>query len=417
MRFAHASDIHLGFQDGAALQGIEREVFEKVIDGCISRKVDFVLMPGDIFHVNIPEMRVQKFAFAGFRRLHEAGIPVYVVYGSHDFSPVYNSVIDLLAETGYITRVQLPEVTDDGKIRLGLVTDDKTGAMIAGLSGLKSGRDEEYYARLDRENIPQGDGFKIFLFHGGITEAKTDERYNEGFMPASLLPRGFDYYAGGHLHKFIKIGDADHPIVYPGTPFAGQAVDLEDNARGARRGFVIVDTGGDRPAVEFVEVRGAEYELIEVDAHNRNAESVDTGLKEAAKGVSPERKVVIIKVTGELSSGRTADVDIPAVRDAMVKGAALAVKVSRNQLTSREYRITDAPGGTREETERNTFAENIGEVRLKRDGLVGEQGVELACRLLEALRLPPLANEKKADYQGRMIEGALKTMGLKADDS
>ena len=62
-------------------------------------------MPGDIFHVNIPEMSVQKFAFSMFRKLYEENIPVYVVYGSHDFSPISNSVIDLLAEIGYITKV------------------------------------------------------------------------------------------------------------------------------------------------------------------------------------------------------------------------------------------------------------------------------------------------------------------------
>ncbi len=97
MKFAHLSDIHLGFQKYEALQEIEQNVFEKTLDECISRKVDFILIPGDMFHVNIPEMRVQKYAFAKFKQVHDAGIPVYVVYGSHDFSPVANSVIDLLS--------------------------------------------------------------------------------------------------------------------------------------------------------------------------------------------------------------------------------------------------------------------------------------------------------------------------------
>ena len=132
--FAHLSDIHLGFQKHEGLQRIEREAFERVIDECISLGVDFVLIPGDIFHVNVPEMRVQKFAFAKFRQLHEAGIPAYVVYGSHDFSPVENSVIDLLAETGYITKVtrQADDRREEGGVRLGFVTDGRTGAKISG---------------------------------------------------------------------------------------------------------------------------------------------------------------------------------------------------------------------------------------------------------------------------------------------
>ena len=118
MLFAHLSDIHLGFQKHESLQKIEQQVFEKALDECISRKVDFILIPGDMFHVNIPEMRVQKFAFAKFRQVHEAGIPVYVVYGSHDFSPVSNSVIDLLSEVRYISKVTKVKSSDDGKIVL-----------------------------------------------------------------------------------------------------------------------------------------------------------------------------------------------------------------------------------------------------------------------------------------------------------
>ena len=118
MKFAHLSDIHLGFQKHEALQEIEQNVFEKTLDECISRKVDFILIPGDMFHVNIPEMRVQKYAFAKFKQVHDAGIPVYVVYGSHDFSPVANSVIDLLAETGYITKVTKVKEPTEEKITL-----------------------------------------------------------------------------------------------------------------------------------------------------------------------------------------------------------------------------------------------------------------------------------------------------------
>ena len=116
--FAHLSDVHLGFQKNVPLQQIEERVFEDAIDQCIKRKVDFILIPGDLFHVNIPEMRVQKFAFAKFRQVHEAGIPVYVVYGSHDFSPVSNSVIDLLAAIGYISKVTKVKDSEDGKIVL-----------------------------------------------------------------------------------------------------------------------------------------------------------------------------------------------------------------------------------------------------------------------------------------------------------
>ena len=153
------------------------------MDECITRQVDFILIPGDMFHVNIPEMRVQKFAFAKFREVHEAGIPVYVVYGSHDFSPVSNSVIDLLAEVRFITKVTKAQSNEDGTISLDFLVDEKTGAKIAGLSGLKVGKDREWYEKLDRGSLESESGFKIFLFHGGIADMKTDSGMEAGRHP------------------------------------------------------------------------------------------------------------------------------------------------------------------------------------------------------------------------------------------
>ena len=108
----------MGYQKRPSLQRIEEAIFQSVIDECIKRKVDFVLIPGDLFHINIPEMRVQKFAFRQLRKLHENGIPVYVVYGSHDFSPVTNSVIDLLTEAGYLIKVSKQKEGPQDKIAL-----------------------------------------------------------------------------------------------------------------------------------------------------------------------------------------------------------------------------------------------------------------------------------------------------------
>ena len=303
MFFAHLSDIHLGFQKHEALQKIEQEVFEKIFDQCIERKVDFILIPGDLFHVNIPEMRVQKFAFAKFRQVYDAGIPVYVVYGSHDFSPVSNSVIDLLAEVGYITKVTKVKDSDDGKIALDFLVDEKTGVKITGLSGLKVGKDREYYEKLDSAPLEAESGFKIFLFHGGISEMKTESGMDGDHMPLSLLPRNFEYYAGGHMHKWNHQKFDDHQnVVYPGTPFAGYHKDLEDNAKGQKRGFVLVEFEDNVKSVKFIEIENTEYSIIEINAENRIAESLNKELQEKIRDIDPTQQVVIIKVQGELMS-------------------------------------------------------------------------------------------------------------------
>jgi len=416
LKFAHLSDVHLGFQKYESLQKIEQQVFEKILDKCIERKVDFILIPGDLFHVNIPEMRVQKFAFAKFRQVHDAGIPIYVVYGSHDFSPVSNSVIDLLAEVGYITKVTDATSHEDGAISLKCLIDPKTGAKITGLSGLKVGKDREWYEKLDRNSLEAEQGFKIFLFHGGISDMKTDSGMDGDQMPLSLLPQGFSYYAGGHMHKFNHQSfDGYSNVVYPGTPFAGYHADLEDNANGQKRGFVLVEFEDTVKSVDFVEIENTEYEVIEVDANNRKAESVNQELSEKTAEIDAANKVVIIKIQGELMSGKTADVDVSLVRDKLNEAGSLVVNISKNQLKSKEYSITEAKGSNKEEIETNVFSENIGQLKFDYPELLEESGIKLATKLLQELGQSKLENEKNNEYVPRIRDNAFALLGLDDD--
>ena len=420
-RFAHIADVHLGFHRDAELQAIEQRVFEGAMDECIARRVDFVVVSGDLFHVNIPEMRVQKYAFAKFREVHEAGIPVYAVYGSHDFSPVRNSVIDLLAATGYITKAAAGEEDagegGGGALRLEFVTDPGTGAKLAGIPGLRAGVDEKYYDRLDRESLAAEPGFKIFVFHGGYSELQTEKGREGQYMPLSKLPPGFAYYAAGHLHAFRhdRYADDGYPhIVYPGTPFAGYHSDLEENARGQSRCMVVVDFGREVNGVEQVAIdHGAGYAVIDLYATDRSADSVCRELAQKVADLDAAGKIVVLKARGEMTVGRPSDVDIPGSVVELRRRGAVAVKVSRNQLTSLESKITgEAAEKDRAEIERDTFAENIGNVRLGREELEGDRGRALAERLLSRLFGEKLDGETAAAYSGRMLSDALAELGL-----
>lgn len=366
-------------------------------------------------------MRVQMYAFEKFRKVYDAKIPVYVVYGSHDFSPVAKSVIDLLHMVGYITKVTKEKPNNDGKISLGFQIDEKTGVKIAGLSGLKVGKDREWYEKLDRDSLQAETGFKIFMFHGGISDMKTDSRMDGDLMPLSLLPKGFSYYAGGHMHKWNTQECPDSPdypyVVHPGTIFAGYHSDLEENARGQKRGFALVEFEEDVKSVKFIELENTQYELIEVDAKNKKAESVNQELEEKTKEINPKDKVVIIKIAGELTSGKTADVDISSIKEKLAESGSRVVNISRNKLTSKEYSITEVKGSNREEIETNMFEENIGQFRFDQKELLDKQGIELAKELLRELGQEKTVNESISIYNLKIQENALKILGLDKDDS
>ncbi len=417
MRFAHFSDIHLGFQKSRPLQDVEQDVFERALDDCIRRSVDFILVCGDTFHANIPEMRVQKFAFAALRRVHEAGIPVYVIYGSHDFSPSATSVIDLLVETGYITNVQRLASNDDGTMSLGFVTDEKTGAKLAGISGLGASKDITYYEKLDRGPLEAEQGLRIFMLHGAISEMRTADdaaQAADAAMPLSYMPRNFDYYAGGHMHRYNRGKFDDYPhVVYPGTLFAGFHSDLEENARGATRGYVLAefdDTG--ITDVRQIEIKNCEYDMVRVNATHKTSHAVNEEIGQKLAGAEPADKVVILSVSGRMSEGKTTDVDFAAISDSLQKKGAVEVKISRRQLSSAEYEITESKGETAEEIAVNSFGENIGQVDSGVAELTGRRGVELAKRLLDILGRPALENEPLNVYQERITGEAMAALEL-----
>ena len=410
MKFAHTSDIHLGFQREPAMQDVEMETFRSMMNSFIERKVDFVLMPGDIFHTNIPRMKVQKQAFEAFRKVHEAGIPIYVVYGSHDFSPVSDSVIDLLAAAGYVTKAM--SLHDDGTtITLDFIHDPKTGAKIAGLYGLKQGKDELWYDRLDLDSLEAEDGFKIFLFHGAVAEMNEDEEGDK--IPLERFPKGFNYYAGGHMHKNQHYTHADYPhVVYPGTPFAGFHQDMEDTAWGRERGYYLMEWGGDPRegcSVEFVSLPGTEFQPIEMDCEGLDPDECTEKAVNCLGTFDATDMSIIIKMSGKLKSGSVSSIDFAGIKRA-AEGATSCI-IKTGDLQSTEYDVVEAVGDSREEIIKNVFSENVPQFKGE-SSLEGEAGIEVATTLLNSLEKPKPEGQTNSDYDTMILEEARGVLDL-----
>jgi|TARA_B110000263_G_scaffold54370_1_gene45766 exonuclease SbcD len=413
LKFAHLADTHLGRQRNKKLVEIEKRVFQNTIEQILDKDVDFVLIAGDFFDVNIPNMEIQKLAFEQFKKIKDRDIPIYVIYGSHDFSPNATSVIDLLNSGGFFTKIPTEVKNENGKIKLKFFVDPKTGVKITGLSGLKASRDTTWYEQLDRNSLESKEGFKIFMFHGGINEMIKENMPEADFMPLSYLPKNFDYYAGGHMHKF---SDESFPnynhVVYSGTLFSGFHSDLTDNANGQKRGFVLVEFEEKIESVDFIEVPNINYALIDVNAKNKKSGSVDVELRSKIKELEIKNKIVIINVKGELSEGKTTDIDFSEIKDELVKKEALSVLINRKQFSSREYNITSAKGANKEEIETNVFHENIGQMAIHEKKLLGKDGVSIAKSLLKKIGQPKLDNEKEKEYENRIDLEVFELLGI-----
>jgi hypothetical protein len=412
LKFAHFADCHIGANRGPVLEKLELAAFSKAMDVCMQEKVDFVLIAGDLFHANLPDMYVANEAVKKMKEVRDAGIPIYVIYGSHDYSPNGTSIIDILDSTGLIKKVVKGEDVD-GKLRLAVFTDPKTKAKLVGISGRKAGLERNYFEMLDREFLEKEEGFKIFAFHSAISELKPEFLAQMESIPMSLLPKGFDYYASGHVHRRTESGFAGYErVVYPGALFGGYSRDLEDSAKGEKRGFYLVSFDEKVEEVKFMEVSVCDFEYFEYDVSDKNSVQAKKDLLDKLSKIAAENKIAVVKIKGELSGGKTSDISSSEIRDLLKENGALDVIINRYGLTSRDYSSVRAMGEGVPAIENRLLRENIGAVKVSIEELKADKGAKLAQDLLKVLRQEQKLNETKKDYVERVQKHALNTLGL-----
>src|SRR3990172_5504118 len=124
MKFVHAADIHLDSplrnlaqQDGAPIEGMRgasREAFERMIDLCIEQQVALLVLAGDIYDNDCPNMQVAVFLRNQLIRLDKEKIRVVIVKGNHDSDNKITSALNLPANTKILSdkRVDLVRYDD-----------------------------------------------------------------------------------------------------------------------------------------------------------------------------------------------------------------------------------------------------------------------------------------------------------------
>jgi len=407
LKFAHMADIHLGAASDQALKKLEVETLDRAVKICDEEEVDFIIISGDLFHVNIPDLGVVRDSVKVLMKFVATGRKIYVVYGSHDFSPNSTSIIDILEEAGVLIRVGKPQVFE-GKLRPSVVRDSRSGALLTGISGRRASLERQAFLDLDREYLASLEGFKIFVFHTGIEEVRKEGERYEG-IPSTDLPRGFDYYAGGHLHRRIEITKGMN-LVFPGPLFAGWGADMEATVRGERRGMYIVETDGGLKT-RFVDMTPLDGVFKEFPATGLSPQALNGRLMAFAEEADVRGKLVVVKVFGELANGRTSEVDFNGFREALARRGAVYLHLSRGQLRSREIAAITVGGGEPGEIEEKVFAELAGTVKAKND-LLREGSAKIARDLLTQLRVPKREGETETDYESRAMEAAVRVLGI-----
>ena len=381
MRFAHLADCHLGGWRDQRLRETNSKAFVMVIDKVLGLNVDFVLIAGDLFNTSMPPIEALRLAVEQLKRLKDAGIPVYAIAGSHDFSPSGKAMIHVLDAAGLLHDVFVGEVVD-GKLKLAFTVDPKTGVKIAGMIGKKGGLDRVLYDGLIREHLESEQGTKIFLFHCALAEIKPKELEDMDAMPVSYLPRGFVYYAGGHVHvtENVSVGGLKN-IVYPGPTYPNNVAELEKLGRGT---FVLYDEG----TITHVPIEPHPVVCVSVECSGSSADA-ERQLREVLSERKVGEAIVTVRVRGKLSAGKSSDIPFDAITQELYTRGAFAVLRNTSALCSEEFREVKVAQGTVEDVERELIAGQ----KERRD---------LVPPLMNALSAQKDEGEKVADFERRV---------------
>ena len=319
-RFAHLADVHLGGWKQQPLQDLNFQSFKKAIDTCISEKVEFVLVAGDLFDSPYPSIEILKETFAEFKKLSEAKIPCFMIAGSHDYSVSGKTFLDVLEKAGFCKNVTDVEEREDNLI---LNPTIFKGIAIYGYPGRKSSLEVGDLRRIKLNDAPGM--FKIFMLHTTIDKAK-------GTLPidaieTDLLPK-VDYYALGHLHI-----DFQHEnFVYPGPIFPNNFAELEDLAYGR---FYIVDS--ESGSLKRVELNLKGIESIEIEV--KDAISATEKIIAEMNKREVEDKIILLRIRGELENGKNSDIKFQEIEEAAKRKKAYFLLKNTHDLKTKEEEL------------------------------------------------------------------------------
>lgn len=314
LSFVHLADLHLGYAQYNL--EVRREdfnrVFKEAVDKTIELKPDFMIIAGDIFHHARPSNVTLEVAIEHFRHLRDTGIPVLCVDGSHDAAPniVTGTVLNPLDAAGLIYYLPRHE---------GACWRNEN-CYVYGVPNYRTrSRTDEQLPIFYGQNppAPDPDFFNIFAFHMALDLPDITPPHIEAEASPEMLPGGFNYYAGGHVHQPSKMQFKGGVLAYSG---ATESVYYDDARLG--KGFYYVQVGMKGTVeVQHVKLKSPRrFIVLEADYSGMTPAKIS---EEATRqvGENDEEGVIIVPVLkGNLpAQANRSEIDVARIRNAAEK--------------------------------------------------------------------------------------------------
>ena len=270
MKFAHLADTHLGYRQYGLFEREKDfyEVFEKVIDKIIEENVDFVIHSGDLFETARPSPLALLTFQKGLLKLKGAGIPMYAIAGNHDV---------------VMRKGSIPPQVIFKKSGLKVISNINPTYMhgdvfIAGLPFFPASHGKLLKSKLaDLSDKASHHEKSILVLHQGI-----DKYFSFNYeLEIGDIPDNFDYYAMGHIHKYVNDKFGKGRLVYPGSSEIWKTFEIPDYLENGK-GFVVVEMDGQKTLVKRVKI-DIPREFIKRTLDYNKLESGIAGIKETIK--------------------------------------------------------------------------------------------------------------------------------------
>src|SRR5271166_4274433 len=194
--FIHAADIHLDsplkglerYENAPVerIRGATRRAFTRLIDLAIEKRVEFVLIAGDLYDGDWRDYNTGLYLTRQLGRLRDMGIRVFIIAGNHDAANKMTRTLRLPDNVRLLAHDR-PET-----VRL-----DDLGIAIHGQSFAKAAVVENLAAAYP---APLSGCINIGLLHTALSGADGHERYAPCTLE-ELRGRSYDYWALGHVHN------------------------------------------------------------------------------------------------------------------------------------------------------------------------------------------------------------------------
>lgn len=401
MKFAHMADCHVGSWRDPKLKELSIEAFTRAIDTCINTNVDFILIAGDLFNNALPGIDTLKIVVKEFKRLKENSIPVYLIPGSHDYSPSGKTMIDVLEEAGLVKNVFKGRVIEN-KLFLDFTIDKKTGMKLTGILGRRGTLEKSYYDALDIDSLEKEPGKKVFLFHSAIAEMMPNEFALIESTPVSMLPKGFEYYAGGHIHIVKHESFKDYKnVVYPGPLYPASFSELEKLGNG---GFYIYDDG--KIIREDLNLKNTF--LVDIDVNHRSAEEAYLEIIEKIQKKEFINTIVLLRVHGKLSAGKVSDIRFNELFEKIYSQGAFFVMKNTSKLQSEEFEEIKIDHDNIDNVEDALIKEHLQQYNL----FDRDKEYKIIKDLMKSLSSERHEGEKVHEYEDRIRKEADKVLDI-----